>query len=115
MVMISVAWSPFSGSWSNFEDLTVEDGVRNVRRRDGGGLTNRLGTLTLRDVTVWRNRGGLGSGIFNSGSLTLAGSSRIRGDWETWRGGVYSTGTLTMTGASSIFWHRVWLRAARSR
>ena len=72
----------------------------------GGGIANR-GKLTLVDVEVRRNtagqdgRGG-GGGVYNTGTLTLRGSTRISGNFAPDGGGVYNTGTLLMKGASII-------------
>ena len=78
------------------ENLTIEDGRPQVRA--GSGLTNEQGTLTLRDVIVRRNQARRAC-IFNTGTLTMSGASRIADN----RGlGVYNGGSLTMNGASSI-------------
>ena len=63
------------------EDLTVQGGemprwLAPKGRRFGGGISNRGGTLVLRDVVVRRNRGKDGGGIFNTGALTLDGDTR---------------------------------------
>jgi hypothetical protein len=79
------------------EDLTIEHGGSSLSGRNGGGLANRMGTVTLRDVIVRDNSGRPpgGGGILNTGRLTLAGASRVSDR-------VYNRGTLTMNGASSI-------------
>ena len=57
------------------EDLTVEGGVAlrwttHEGRHYAGGITNRGGTLMLRDVVVRRNRGKDAGGIYNTGTLS---------------------------------------------
>ena len=90
------------------EDLTIEGGMA-LRgsvpkgRRYGGGITNRGGTLTLRDVVVRGNRGLDGGGIFNAGTLVLDGATQIIGN-RSWGGGggIYNTGTLTLDATSRV-------------
>jgi predicted outer membrane repeat protein len=89
----------------SFEDLVIEGGVASRRApRDGGGPTNRDGTLTLRDVLVRANRAKRGGGIFTTGSVTLEGATRITGnDADEGAGGVKVVGgSLTMNGSSTI-------------
>ncbi len=68
------------------EGLTIEDGMAircwfpKVLRPCGGGITNRGGTLRLRDVVVRRNRGKDAGGIYNTGTLVLEGATRIIGN-----------------------------------
>ena len=72
----------------------------------GGGIANR-GKLTLVDVEVRRStagqsgRGG-GGGVYNTGTLTLRGSTRISGNFAPDGGGVYNSGTLLMKGSAAI-------------
>jgi hypothetical protein len=72
----------------------------------GGGIANR-GRLTLVDVEVRRStagqsgRGG-GGGVYNTGTLTLRGSTRISGNFAPDGGGVYNSGTLVMKASSII-------------
>ena len=95
-------------------DLAIQDG-RARAVKIGGGITNR-GDLTLRDVVVRRNRTSLaegpmdgpeyvpdlGGGIYNTGSLSLSGSTKVAGNTSTLGGGIYNSGTLLMTDSSSI-------------
>jgi hypothetical protein len=88
------------------EGLTIEGGVMPwTTKVDGGGIKNKRGTLTLRDVTVRGNKARRGSGIFNTGTLSLDAGSRISSNANRGSGfgaGVYNQGTLAMNGASSI-------------
>jgi hypothetical protein len=84
------------------KSLTVRNGATDWA---GGGILNE-GHLVLRDVVVRANTaanpgGGVASII--RGTLTLNGSSSIRGNHSgTSGGGVASTGTFILNGSSSI-------------
>ncbi len=81
--------------------LTIRGGAS---AGDGGGIRNR-GALVLRDVIVRGNTAaGRGGGIFNlpGGTLTLDGSSSVRGNSAADGGGVWNAGVLRLDGASSI-------------
>jgi hypothetical protein len=68
----------------------------------GVGIMNR-NPLVLRDVVVRDNAGDGGGGVYNSGRLTLNGSSSITRNTAAAGGGVYNIlGLLIMNGASSI-------------
>jgi hypothetical protein len=84
------------------EDLTITGGDTTGNKKYGGGLTNKLGTVTLRDVIVRDNKARQGGAVRNTGTLTMAGASRISGNT---RRGVFNRGTLTINGDSSISEH----------
>jgi predicted outer membrane repeat protein len=95
------------GAVVTIEDLMIEDGAATVgeaRWQGGGGILQSAGTLTLRDVVVHRNTARRGGGIASSGTLILAGATRITGNDAEERGGGVKVigGRLTMNDASSI-------------
>jgi hypothetical protein len=79
------------------EDLAIEGGA--ARGHLGGGLTNALGSVNLRDVIVRRNAGS-GGGIHTTGTLTLNGASSISENDH--RGIVIRGGTVSMNHRSSV-------------
>jgi hypothetical protein len=85
-------------------DLTIEDGASpSGAGRNGGGITQRGGTLALINVIVRGSHGRRGGGILSTGTLTLSGATRISGNDSGRGGGVYILGgTLTMNDRSSI-------------
>jgi len=73
--------------------------------RDGGGIHNDRGTLTLMGSTSVRHNTvgeGTGGGIFSTGTLVLAGSASVVGNVAAAGGGIFSTGTTVLTGTSSV-------------
>ena len=102
--VLTVLWAEV-----RIESLTIEDGeaIRcwfpKVRRPCGGGITNRGGTLNLRDVVVRRNSGTDGGGIFTSGTLTLDGTTRVVANRSRGGAGVFNRkGTLTLLATSRV-------------
>jgi hypothetical protein len=91
------------------QDLVILRGKMLAARGSGaygGGIVNR-GKLTLVDVEVRRSTAGQdgsggGGGVYNTGTLTLRGSTRISGNFAPDGGGVYNTGAILMKGASLI-------------
>ena len=97
--VVSVRWVAVT-----IRDLTIEDGASpSGAGRNGGGITQRGGTLALINVIVRGSHGRRGGGILSTGTLTLHGATRISGNDSGRGGGVYILGgTLTMNDRSSI-------------
>jgi peptidoglycan/xylan/chitin deacetylase (PgdA/CDA1 family) len=83
--------------------VTLRDiGLVRGKARRGGGIAN-LGSLTLMNVDVSRNRATMfGGGILNRGDLIVGGDSTIRGNGATDGAGITNRGTVRVQGGSSI-------------
>jgi peptidoglycan/xylan/chitin deacetylase (PgdA/CDA1 family) len=83
--------------------VTLSDlGIIRGKARRGGGIVN-LGSLTLMDVDVSRNRATMfGGGILNRGELIVGGASTIRGNVAVDGAGITNRGTVSIRGGSSI-------------
>jgi hypothetical protein len=82
-------------------DSTVSDNTS--PQGDAGGIFN-TGTVTLNGTSsISGNNGGSGGGIFNeAGTVTLNGRSTITGNTAQTGAGIYNDGTVTMNGSSTI-------------
>jgi hypothetical protein len=101
-MVVTVSGPHWSTIKVTMKSLTVRYGATSWI---GGGILNDEGNLVLRDVVVRGNTADSGGGIasINGGTLTLNGSSSIRGNHsEDTGGGVVSSGTFILNGSSSI-------------
>jgi hypothetical protein len=71
--------------------------------RDGGGLYNEFGTLTLTDSTVDNNLGVEGGGIENDSGTLSVNSSTVDHNTAAAGGGIANTGTATITNSTVAF------------
>ena len=67
----------------------------------GGGIYNNSGgVLTVSDCTIIENKVTNGSGIYNTGTLTITNSTISKNPASNKGGGIYNTGTLTVTNST---------------
>ena len=87
-------------------DLTIRDSriSFNHASRDGGGLFQEVGSMTLANASILDNVArGAGGGLYGAGAVTLGAGSVVQGNQATEGsgGGIYlSSGTLEVQGAS---------------
>src|SRR5208337_4627205 len=83
-----------SGVTATISALTIAGGHRSGSNL-GGGVFN-AGTLTLAGDVVSGNSAGYGGGVFNAGTAVLTGCT-LSGNSATYGGGVSDTGAATLT------------------
>ncbi len=85
--------------------VTLSDlAIRNGLSQGGGGIRNDNSSLTLARVILSHNSadGSNGGGVYNGGSLTVAGSSIDNNDGQR-GGGIYNTSTGTAAVTNTTF------------
>jgi hypothetical protein len=86
--------------WSRPRDSTVSGNSAGTvdKVRDGGGIYNGSGALTLTNSTVSGNSAERdGGGIYNFGTVTLTNSTVSENTSGGYSGGIYNRGTATLT------------------
>ena len=89
------------------ERFTIQNGFQDAFRSGGGGIFNNLGTVTLNQNTVVRNKSTSdftgGGGIYNNGTMIL-NNSAITGNstdgYQSGGAGIYNQGTMTLNNSS---------------
>jgi hypothetical protein len=79
-----------SGTLVSISGLTISNGSGGLGESYGGGVYNNGGTVTLNNATY-------GSGIFNTGTLTITSSMLSRNGAGDDGGGIWNSGNLTLT------------------